>query len=111
MTSTRDFKIFEDIFTESWREIDTLLRDRLSYVGIKDGATIRAKDAHGRMKTFRISHINTRAERDMRRYGDTQAWRNGCAAVSIYGVQLRKDNTYGSSIHYIGRPSDIEVMK
>ena len=97
MTSTQDVKTFVDIFDASWIEICRIVRDRLEGAGITIGAIVKDCTLHGHGNTYRITRIDTNVHYS--------------AYIALYGNQLRKDNTFGDAIHYIGRPYEVEVLK
>lgn len=111
MIRQQDVKTFEDIFTESWREIDQILRDRLAKAGIREGAVVRYNGPHGRQALYRITHMITNAGHDPRRYPHIKSVPQGHAGICLYGHQYRKDGSFGTAIHTIGKPHDVEVVK
>lgn len=110
MTSRKDVQTFEDIFNESWKEICTIVRERLKIAGIEPGAVVKYTGPYAKQRTFKIAHIDMTGTHETRRWLHCPP-ASASARVTLYGYQLRKDGTYGRTIHCIGRPRDVDVLK
>ena len=90
-------QIERDLRDTSIELIKTALM-RLHFQGVKAGAVCLQR--FGARKTFRISRVDIHGGR-----------RGACALhVAIYGHQLRADGSFGTHVHYIGRPTDLDAV-